>query len=102
MNILNNPYTPDRRTDADIIKEILLEKESTIAAIDKMYRVLEEASLADDISMDTDLINECVKTLNLLEGNEDHLSDEKIKAMKKNIEQNHREWLKSQCKKRTK
>lgn len=54
----------------DIIKTILLEKENDVAVKDKMYRILYKASLADEVNMDTYLIDECVKTIGLLDGDE--------------------------------
>ena len=85
-------------SDKEIIKNILLEKESDAVAKDRLYRILYEASLADDINMDTDLINECVKAIDLIEGNEEYLPEEKIKAMRQNVDQGYRNWQKSQRK----
>ncbi len=85
-------------SDKEIIKNILLEKESDAVAKDSLYRILYEASLADDINMDTDLINECVKAIDLIEGNEEYLPEEKIKAMRQNVDQGYRNWQKSQRK----
>lgn len=42
--------------------------------------------------MDTDLIDECVKTIDLIEGNEEHIPDEKIKAMRQNVDQKYKDW----------
>lgn len=79
----------------NIIKRILWEKENDVAVKDKMDRILYEASLADEVNMDTDLIDECVKTIGLLEGDEQHLPEEKIQAMKKNIDRKYKDWLKT-------
>ncbi len=79
----------------DIIKSILSEKENDIAVKDKMYRILYEALLADEVNMDTDLIDECVKTIGLLDGDEQHIPKEKIQAMKKNIDHKYKSWLKT-------
>lgn len=78
--------------DKEILKKILSEKESDAVVKDKMYKILHEASSADDISMDTDLIDECIKTINLIEGNEEPLSKERVKAMRQNIDRRYKEW----------
>ena len=74
-------------SDKEIIKKILAEKESDAVVRDKMYGILFEVSLADDTIMDTDLIDECVKTIALIEGHEEHLSPEAIKTMRLKVDQ---------------
>lgn len=79
--------SPTISSDKEIIEKILLEKESDAIAKDKLYRILYEASQTDDINMDSDLINECVKTIDLIECNEEHLPEEKIRIMQRNVDQ---------------
>lgn len=43
--------------------------------------------------MDTDLIDECVKTIDLIEGTEEHNFEEKMKRMRNNTEQKYKKWL---------
>lgn len=97
---VNHPKPPDIRTDADIIREILSEKESDSAAKDKIYRILYESSLADEINMDTDLIKECVETIRLIEGDEEKLSAEKIRAMRQKIDLKYKQWRRAELKRR--
>lgn len=94
--------SPTMSSDKEIIKKILLEKESDAIAKDKLYRLLYEASLADDINMDTDLINECVKTIDLIEGNEEYLPEEKIKTMRQNVDRKYRDWQRNNWRSETK
>ncbi len=95
----NTSHPPNTNSDKEIIKKILSEKESDASAKDKMYRILYEASSVDNVNMDTDLIDECVKTIDLLEGNEEHLSEEKMKEMQQNIDQKFKEWQNTQHRK---
>lgn len=92
----------DMSSDKEIIRNILSEKESDAIAKERLYRILYDASLADDINMDTDLINECVKALELLDGTEEHLSESKIQAMRQNVDQKYRDWQKDLRKRRVK
>lgn len=85
-------------SDKEIIRSILSERDNTALIKEKMYRILYEASSVDDVNMDTDLIDECVKIIDLLEGREEHLSADKIKASQELIEQKYQKWLKSQRK----
>ena len=78
--------------DTEAIGKILSEKENDAAVKDKMYRILYEASCADDIDIDTDLIDECIKTIDLIEDDENHLSKEKIEAMRRSIDQRYKDW----------
>lgn len=89
-------------SDKEIIKKILSEKESDTIAKDKLYRILYEASMADDINMDTDLISECVKAIDLIEGNEEHLTKERITGMRQNVNLKYNGWKKTQQRKNTK
>ncbi|MEK4060026.1 MULTISPECIES: DUF4367 domain-containing protein [Paenibacillus] len=82
----------NRKEDQRIFKEILQERSSDAAAKDKFYRILHEASMADAETMDTDLLKECVQTLDLLEEDTVPLSDEKAQAMQRNIENQYRTW----------
>lgn len=94
----NNPLPPQQRSDAEIIKEILSEKESDSALKDKMYRIIHEASFADEENMDTDLINECIETISLIDGDKEQISDEKIKAMRHNIDAQYNKWQQGELK----
>ena len=87
---------PNTSSDKDIIKKILLEKESDIAVKDKMYRILYEASQTDEVNMDTNLIDECVKTIGLIEGDEQHIPIEKMQAMRQNADRKYKDWQKAQ------
>ncbi len=88
----------DTVSDIEIIKKIVSEKENDELVKEKLYRILYEASSADEINMDTDLIDECVKAIDLIEGNEEHIPEEKIKAMRQNVDRQYREWRNSQRK----
>lgn len=94
----NNSYPPASNSDKEIIKKILSEKESDAIVKDKLYRILYEASSADEVSMDTDLIDECVKAIDLIEGKEEYLSEEKMKAMRQNVDRRYKDWRVSQRK----
>ncbi len=94
----NSSYPPSINSDKEIIKNILYEKESDTIVKDKLYRILYEASLADEISMDTDLINECVKAIDLIEGKEEYLSEEKVQDMRQNVDLKYKDWCMSQRK----
>jgi hypothetical protein len=96
------PFLLNSGSDKEIIKKILAEKESDAVVRDKMYGILFEASLADDTIMDTDLIDECVKAIALIEGHEEHLSPEEINAMHQKVDQQYNDWLKTQRKRRIK
>ena len=58
--------------------------------------------MADDINMDTDLINECVKAIDLIEGEEEHLPKERITGMRQNVNLKYNGWKKTQQRKKTK
>ena len=96
------PIPPNTNSDKEIIQEILSERERDADVKDRMYAILYEASSAHEATMDTDLIDECVKALDLLEGREEHLDPEKIKAMRHQVGQKYEEWLKVQRKRRLK
>ena len=96
------PFPPPASSDKKIIQEILAEKERDVNVADKMYGILYEASLADEETMDTDLIDECVKAIDLIEGHEGHLEQERIKAMRQKVDQKYKDWLKIQRKRRLK
>lgn len=85
-------------SDKEIIRMILSEKESDVLVKEKLYRILYEASEVDEVSMDTDLIDECIKAINLIEGKEEYLSEEKMKTMRQNVDQAYKEWQSSQHK----
>lgn len=89
----NKSYPINSDNDKEIIKRILSEKESDALVKDKLYRILYEASSTDDVNMDTDLIDECVKTIDLIEGTEEHNFEEKMKNMRNNTEQKYKKWL---------
>lgn len=88
----------DTISDKEIIRKILSEKGSDVLEKEKLYRILYEASAVDKISMDTDLIDECIKAINLIEGKEEHLSEEKMKTMRQNVDQAYKKWRSSQRK----
>ena len=50
----------------------------------RSHRMIYEASLASDSDMDTELINECVETLNTLQG-EDAVEETKLNAMRHTV-----------------
>jgi hypothetical protein len=52
--------------------------------------------------MDTDLIDECVKAIDLIEGHEGRLDQERIKAMRQKVDQKYKDWLKVQRKRKLK
>jgi hypothetical protein len=96
------PFPPPASSDKKIIREILAEKERDADVADKMYGILYEASLADEATMDTDLIDECVKAIDLIEGHEGRLDQERIKAMRQKVDQKYKDWLKVQRKRKLK
>lgn len=96
------PIPPDTNSDKEIIQEILAEKERDADVKDRMYAILYEASSADEATMDTDLIDECVKALDRIEGRAEHLDPGKIKAMRHKVDQKYEDWLKVQRKRRLK
>lgn len=81
-------------TDKEIIRKILTEEDNSTLAKERLYRLLSETSADDVDDMDTDLIEECVKAIELLEGREEHLSEEKIQAVRESIEQQYQERIK--------
>lgn len=85
-----------KRSDSDIIKDILLERGCDTAERDKMYRLLYEASLSDDVNIDAALIKECVEAIELIENDEHELSKEKIKTMCQNIDHKYQKWQRRQ------
>lgn len=85
----------NKKSDIDIIKAILLENNNDIAIKEKLYKVLYEASQDDAENMDTDLIRECIETINLIEGDNEQLSDEKFLVMRQNIEVQYKKWHKT-------
>jgi hypothetical protein len=85
----------NKKSDIDIIKAILLENDNDIAIKEKLYKVLYEVSQEDAENMDTVLIRECIETINLIEGDNEQLSDEKIKVMRQNIEVQYKKWHKT-------
>ncbi|MDD2246577.1 MAG: DUF4367 domain-containing protein [Proteiniphilum sp.] len=95
-------FPPNTSSDKEIIKKILSEKESDTGVKDRMYAILYEASSADEVTMDTDLIDECVKAIDLIEGNEEHLSQEEIQTMRRKVDQRYKDWLNIQRKSRLK
>ncbi len=95
---LNESRPSSLKSDADIIREILLEKESDNNISDKMHRMIYEASLADDVSMDTDLIDECIETIELIEKDQEHISEEKLKVMRQKVDSSYEEWQKNENK----
>ena len=96
------PIPPDTNSDKEIIRKILSEKESDADVKDKMYAILYEASSADEATMDTDLIDECVKTLDLIEGRKEYLDPEKMQAMRHKVDQRYKDLLRAQRKHRLK
>lgn len=96
---VDKPHCPNEK-DKDIIKEIVSEQEDDVAARNKLYRILYEASLVDEMYMDTDLIDECVKTIGILEDDEQYIPEEKIQAMRQNIDRRYKEWHKAQHRRR--
>ncbi|SFH31492.1 protein of unknown function [Desulfotomaculum arcticum] len=96
------PIPPNTNSDKEIFKKILSEKECDANVKDRMYAILYEASSADEATMDTDLIDECVKAIDLIEGHTEHLDPEKMKAMRQKVDQKYENWLKVQRKRRLK
>lgn len=92
------PIPRNTNSDKEIIKEILSEKERDADVKDRMYSILYEASSADEETMDTDLIDECVKALDLIEGGEERLDQEKMRAMRHKVDQKYKDWLRAQRK----
>lgn len=92
---------PPDISDKEIIKKILSEKDDDALIKEELYRMLYEASSADEESMDTDLLDECVKAINLIEGDEGHLPEEKLKAMRQNVERDYYKWHSSQRRRST-
>lgn len=82
---MDNSQKFNTDSDKDIIRKILSEEESDAQALEKMYKLLQEASAADDSTMDTDLIDECIKTIGMLEGGQEHIPDEKLQKMKQTV-----------------
>ena len=95
-------FPTNAKNDKEIIKEILTEKERDADVVHKMYGLLYEASLADEVTMDSDLIDECVKAIDLIEGREEHLDHEKITAMRHKVDRQYMDWLKVQRQRRLK
>lgn len=83
---MDNNNTGRDGSDARIIKSILLENEEDTAIRNKLYKLLYQASEEDECNMDTDLVRECVDTLNLIEGEEEKIPEEKIEKMRQNVE----------------
>ncbi|MGB4438521.1 MAG: hypothetical protein WBJ13_04700 [Sedimentibacter sp.] len=77
---MNDSGKFNTKSNKDIISKILSEEESDAQALEKMYKMIEEASAADDLTMDTDLIDECIKTIGLLERGQENIPLEKLKA----------------------
>jgi len=96
------PIPPDINSDKEIIRKILAEKECDADVKNKMYAILYEASSADGATIDTDLIEECVKALDLIEGREERLDPEKMAAMRREVDQRYKDWLRAQRKHRFK
>lgn len=78
-------------------KEILSPKEDDIAIKDKMYRLTYEALEGDTVNVDIDLIDECVKTIALLDERE-MVSEEKIEVMRKKVDEKYLQWNKKEKK----
>lgn len=88
---MNNSENFNTESHKDIISKILSEKESDEQALEKMYKMLLEASAADDLTMDTNLIDECIKTIGMLEGSHDNIPPEKLRKMKQEIKSKYRD-----------
>ncbi|WP_347490431.1 DUF4367 domain-containing protein [Desulfoscipio sp. XC116] len=99
---LTESIPSDTNSDKEIIKKILFEKERDADVKDRMCAILYEASSADEATMDTDLIDECVKAIDLIEGRKEHLDPEKMKAMRQKVDQKYENWLRAQRKQRLK
>ncbi|WP_313165863.1 DUF4367 domain-containing protein [Sedimentibacter sp.] len=82
---MNDSQNINTESHKDIISKILSEMESNDQALEKIYKILNEASEADDLTMDTDLIDECIKTIEMLEGKQECVSQEKMQEMKQSI-----------------
>ncbi|WMJ85572.1 DUF4367 domain-containing protein [Anaerocolumna sp. MB42-C2] len=91
----NKKNTSNEKSNADIIKSIYLEKDNDIATRDRLYKLLYQASEEDEFSMDTDLIKECVDTINLIEGDNEQISEEKIMITRQNIESQYKKGYKT-------
>ncbi len=82
---MNNSQNFNTESHKYIISKILSERENDEQALEKIYRILNEASEADDLTMDTDLIDECIKTIEMLEGKQEYISQEKLQEMKQSV-----------------
>lgn len=69
----------------DEFLEIILSKESDADVRNKMYNTTYTALEDDDINIDTDLIDECVKTVAIIDGIEP-ISEAKIQQMRENVD----------------
>jgi hypothetical protein len=84
--------------DAKIIKHILTERLDNAVIKEKMYRILYEASMSDDVNMDTDLIDECIQTLDIIDGNESYLTEEEKLIFLQGLDEKYRHYRKMQRK----
>lgn len=84
--------------DAEIIKHILTEKLDDTVIKEKMHRILYETSMSDDVNMDTELIDECILTLDLIDGNESDLAEEKKLVFLRGLNGKYRHYRKMQRK----
>lgn len=88
------------RSDGEIIRHILMESTAATAVKDKMYRLLYEASMSDDKNIDTDLIDECIQTLDLIENKTSYLPEEQKQALLQSLNEKCRHQQKIQRKRK--
>ena len=74
----------------DEFLKIISAKENKDAIRDKMYRSIYEELEKGDIDIDTDLIDECIETVKLIDDIDD-IPDEKIQEMKRKTEQRYKQ-----------
>ncbi|MBU5439409.1 DUF4367 domain-containing protein [Tissierella sp. MSJ-40] len=69
----------------DEFLEIILSKESDADVREKIYNITYTALKDDDINIDTDLIDECVKTVAIIDGIEP-ISEAKVQQMREKVD----------------
>lgn len=77
-----------------------MEKSDKAVIKEKMYRILYEASMSDDVNMDTDLIDECIQPLDLIDGDESYLAEEEKLIFLQGLNEKYRHHQKMQRKRK--
>ena len=83
----------------DEFLKIISSEESDDNIKNRMYCITYKALEIDAINVDTDLIDECIKTVAMIDDIET-VSDKKILEMRKNVDQRYKQWEKSKKKSR--